>query len=115
MNEKQSERYRRAHDRVVTPDELGVLVQTFVNHPGAAGPSFIAALESVGFIVERPIKVSEKACTEAASKLPMMVSPGEVERAVQAAIKVMLEEGTLKLSEGKSVQCRCPSGDCGHR
>lgn len=112
MNEKREARIRRVTNGGVAPprasavtamtitqDELSTMFETYKDHPGDWRFSLIAALESIGFIIERPIHVSETACTAAGSNLSMSVSPGQIERAVQAAVRVMLEEGTLKLPD----------------
>lgn len=112
MNEKQEARIRRATNGGATPprasaitamtitqDELKVAFRTFIDHTEGAEPSLVAALESIGFIVERPISVSKGAVAKAGSNLPMSASPGQIERAIQAAVRVMIDEGVIRLPD----------------
>lgn len=110
MNEKQRARYRKATitgdvrksagvAMTITRDELKAMFETYRDHPGDWEPSLVTALESIGLIIEKPIPVSHEACMAAGSQLPITVSARQVERAIQAAVRVMLDEGVIRLPE----------------
>ncbi len=100
MNEKQMKRFSEASSRIkamtVTRAELNVMLNAFMSDSGDTESGMIAALESIGFIVEpEPLDVPESVYEAASRAVPLGVSPGRIESIVRAALDEAIRAGIV--------------------